>query len=213
MDSLITDALNYNRTVRQELALAPVDAGRLLRGMVDTYPELQPSRAQIEIEGEIPLVMGNEAGLTQCFSNLLGNAVKFAKPGQTPRIRIWAELRNAECRIQNAECGNEHPESRIQHPASSPTEHAPRNTTPHSALGTVRIWIEDNGIGIPEPMLPRVFDMFARGHQGYEGTGIGLALVRKVMDRMGGKVGVESEEGKGSRFWLDLKPGDVRSRR
>jgi len=48
--------------------------------------------------------------------------------------------------------------------------------------------------------------MFSRGHNTYEGTGIGLALVRKVMDRMGGKAGVESEEGRGSRFWLDFRP-------
>ena len=75
----------------------------------------------------------------------------------------------------------------------------------------IRIWVEDEGIGIPESMLPRVFDMFSRGHQSYEGTGIGLALVRKVVHRMGGRVGVESEEGKGSRFWLDLKPGARRS--
>jgi len=173
MDSLITDALNYSKAVRQELVLAPVDAGALLRGMLDSYPELQPSRAHIEIHGEIPRVMGNEAGLTQCFSNLLGNAIKFVKPGQKPEICIRAE--------------------RLQ--------------------GWVRIWVEDNGIGIPEPMLPRVFDMFSRGHQSYEGTGIGLALVRKVTARMGGNVGVESQEGQGSRFWLDLKPGDVRSGR
>ncbi len=166
MDSLIVDALNYSRTVRQELPLEPVDAGALLRGMLDSYPELQPSKAQVEIEGEIPPVMGNEAGLTQCFSNLLGNAVKFAKPGQRPQIRIRAERRE----------------------------------------GWVRIWVEDEGIGIPTSVQPRVFDMFSRGHQSYEGTGIGLALVRKVMDRMGGKAGVESEEGNGSRFWLDLKP-------
>jgi signal transduction histidine kinase len=102
--------------------------------------------------------------LTQCFSNLLGNAVKFRKPGQTPEIRIWAEQRDR----------------------------------------WARIWVEDNGIGISKSMLPRVFDMFSRGHRTHEGTGIGLALVRKVMDRMGGKTGVESEEGKGSRFWLEL---------
>ena len=47
--------------------------------------------------------------------------------------------------------------------------------------------------------------MFARRSKDYEGTGIGLALVGKVVQRMGGKVGVESQEGKGSRFWIELK--------
>ena len=59
-------------------------------------------------------------------------------------------------------------------------------------------------------MIPRLFNMFSRGSTEYEGTGIGLALVRKIVDRMGGRVGVESEPGKGSRFWLELLPGDPR---
>ena len=114
----------------------------------------------------MPVVLGNEAGLTQCFSNLLGNAVKFVKPGEKPEIRVWATQRGE----------------------------------------WVRIWVEDKGIGISKEMLPRVFEMFSRGSKEYEGTGIGLALVRKVVQRMGGKVGVESEEGKGSRFWIELRP-------
>jgi signal transduction histidine kinase len=65
--------------------------------------------------------------------------------------------------------------------------------------------VEDKGIGISKQLLPRVFDMFSRGSNKYEGTGIGLALVRKVMQRMGGRVGVESEEGTGTRFWLELR--------
>ena len=85
MDALITDALNYSKVVRHELELTPVDVGALLRGMLDSYPELQPEKAQIEIAGELPLVMGNEAGLTQVLSNLLGNAIKFVKPGQRSR--------------------------------------------------------------------------------------------------------------------------------
>jgi signal transduction histidine kinase len=53
--------------------------------------------------------------------------------------------------------------------------------------------------------------MFSRGSNKYQGTGIGLALVRKVMDRMGGRVGVESELGKGSRFWIELPAAYARS--
>ena len=65
--------------------------------------------------------------------------------------------------------------------------------------------VEDNGVGISKDFQPRVFDMFQRESNTHEGTGIGLALVRKVTERMGGKVGVESEPGLGSRFWLLLK--------
>ena len=69
---------------------------------------------------------------------------------------------------------------------------------------TVRFWFEDNGIGIPSQYQARIFDMFQQLDKNYEGTGIGLALVRKTVERMKGKVGVESEPGKGSRFWLEL---------
>src|SRR4029077_17122074 len=69
----------------------------------------------------------------------------------------------------------------------------------------VRIWGEDNGIGIPDHVRPRLFGIFQRFNDGYEGTGIGLAIVRKVTERMGGRVGVESTEGQGSRFWVQLR--------
>jgi signal transduction histidine kinase len=65
---------------------------------------------------------GGEAGLTQCFSNLLGNAIKFVRQGEMPRIRIWAEPRG---------------------------DH-------------VRLWFEDNGIGISEEYQARIFGMFQR---------------------------------------------------
>jgi PAS domain S-box-containing protein len=183
MDRLIADALNYSQSVRQELPLEDVDAGKLLRGMLDSYPELQPEKARIRVERRLPIVLANEAGLTQCFSNLLGNAVKFVKAGEVPDIRVWSELLPS----------------------------AQRSTLNTQTAQWVRIWIEDEGIGISKEMLPRVFNMFSRGSKSYEGTGIGLALVRKVVHRMGGRVGVESEEGEGSRFWLELKTGEMRA--
>jgi signal transduction histidine kinase len=74
-----------------------------------------------------------------------------------------------------------------------------------SVNGHVRITVQDNGIGINPEYLDRIFGMFERiNTKAYEGTGIGLAIVKKAVERMGGKVGVESQEGKGSCFWIQL---------
>lgn len=70
----------------------------------------------------------------------------------------------------------------------------------------VRLWIEDNGIGIKPQYQNRLFGMFERVHQSkhYEGTGIGLAIVRKAVEKMGGQVGVKSDGVHGSSFWIEL---------
>jgi len=72
--------------------------------------------------------------------------------------------------------------------------------------GDVRLWIEDNGIGIKPEYQHRLFSVFERVHpeKNYEGTGIGLAIVRKAAERMGGKAGVESDGVNGSKFWIQL---------
>jgi signal transduction histidine kinase len=71
--------------------------------------------------------------------------------------------------------------------------------------GWVRLWVEDNGIGIAPENFSRIFGLFQRLEKRFDGTGIGLAIVSRAVDRMGGKCGLESEEGKGSRFWAELK--------
>jgi signal transduction histidine kinase len=72
--------------------------------------------------------------------------------------------------------------------------------------GNVRLWIEDNGIGIKPEYQHRLFGMFERVHQDrrYDGTGIGLAIVRKAVEKMGGTVGVQSDGITGSSFWIEL---------
>jgi signal transduction histidine kinase len=76
--------------------------------------------------------------------------------------------------------------------------------------GKVRLWVEDNGIGIKPEAQGRLFSMFERVHQdgGYDGTGLGLAIVRKAAERMGGCVGMESDGVSGSSFWIELKAAD-----
>jgi PAS domain S-box-containing protein len=80
-----------------------------------------------------------------------------------------------------------------------------------SAHGRVRLWVEDNGIGIASEHRERVFRAFERLHgmQQYPGTGIGLAIVQKGAARLGGQAGVESEPGAGSRFWVELAEAEA----
>jgi signal transduction histidine kinase len=71
--------------------------------------------------------------------------------------------------------------------------------------GFVRLWVEDNGIGIPPEYQERIFQVFKRLHTtAYPGTGIGLAIVQKGVERMGGRLGVVSSRDEGSRFWIEL---------
>lgn len=74
----------------------------------------------------------------------------------------------------------------------------------------VRLWVEDNGIGIAPEHQARIFQPFERLHgiESYAGTGIGLAIVARAIERMGGDYGVESALGRGSRFWIELKASE-----
>jgi PAS domain S-box-containing protein len=170
LDRLIQDVLSYTRVLHAKLPMERVDLDSLVHGIVADFPSERDVKAAIEIKGKLPAVVGNEALLVQCVSNLLSNGAKFVLPEVTPRVEISAET------FEDV---------------------------------WIRVCFKDNGIGIAPEDHERVFRLFERIHPGAEseGTGIGLTIVRKAVERMGGKVGFESEAGKGSNFWIQLKKG------
>jgi PAS domain S-box-containing protein len=167
LDTLIQEVLAYTRVLRGEVKMEPVDLDALVCQVIDTYPQLQSSEVDIQIEDALPKVMGAKGSLAQCVSNLLTNAVKFVAAGTNPRVKIRAQRLAAD----------------------------------------IRLWVEDNGIGIAPKDQLRIFQMFVRVEHAtaYEGTGLGLTIVRKAVERMGGQMGVESAVGQGSKFWIQLK--------
>jgi len=170
MDRLIQDVLNYSRLVRGDYPFTAVEIEPLLRGILDTYPQFADNAAEIVFQGPFPNVLGNEAMITQIFSNLMGNAVKFVLPGTKPRLKVWAEAQEK----------------------------------------SVRLHVQDNGIGIAQDQHEKIFGIFQQVNKNYEGTGIGLAIVKKAVERMGGKVGLQSEPGRGSIFWIELRREETR---
>jgi signal transduction histidine kinase len=149
-----------------------VDLDRLVRDLVETFPNSQPIKPVILVRGTLPKVMGNEALLAQCVLNLLSNGAKFVPPGTIPRLEVSAQT------MEDA---------------------------------SIRVSFKDNGIGIAPENHERIFRLFERIHpaSNYEGTGIGLTIVRKAVERMGAQVGLESALGHGSIFWLQLKKGSI----
>jgi len=178
MDQLIRDLLAYSRVSRAELQLGRVDLSRVLReATTQLQVEVRSRGARVRVEEPLPAVLGHEATLGQVVANLMSNGIKFVPPDRTPELRIRAELLGGKRGGERAGDG------------------------PH-----LRLWVEDNGIGIATEHHERIFRVFERLHstEAYPGTGIGLAIVRKGMERMGGRAGVESRPGEGSRFWIEL---------
>lgn len=166
LDRLIVDLISYTRMSRDEAPLEPQDVEKIIRDIIDADSHLQSPEAEVRIDDPLARVLGRESALNQVITNLLGNAIKFVRPGETPKIRIWSETQGSR----------------------------------------VRIWIEDKGMGVPKIEQEKIFTMFVQLNDPskFGGTGVGLAIVRKAMQIMHGTVGIESDEGSGSRFWLEL---------
>jgi signal transduction histidine kinase len=129
--------------------------------------------------GDLPEIDGDPSQLRQLFQNLLTNALKFHKPGLPPVVEVTAE--------------------RV---ALSPNG----NGTGHPPAPACRITVRDNGIGFDEKYLDRIFQVFQRlhGRDEYEGTGVGLAICRKIVERHGGTITARSKPGEGAAFAVTL---------
>lgn len=186
-DRLIQDLLSYSQLNQIEIPLQPINLSLLITEILNQLqPEIQRQQAQIQVAEPLGEVLGNRTVLTQVLTNLLSNAIKFVKPQEQPQIYVRSEEIEAPSTAAPIEAESE--------PA---LDLPPQN---------IRLWVEDNGIGIAQEYHQRIFDVFVRlhGSEVYPGTGIGLATVRRGIERLGGQFGVESRMGQGSQFWIEL---------
>jgi len=186
MESLIKDLLAYAKVNSAVNPFKPVSCNAVLEIALSNLGRAIGESAAVVTYDDLPDVVGEETQLIQLFQNLIGNAIKYRKD-LPPRIHVSARsLGDAGVNSRGA---------------------ITRATlrTSHSETGWL-ISVSDNGIGIDSTYFERIFEIFYRLHQGdqYPGTGIGLAVCRKIVERHGGRIWVESEPGRGATFFFTL---------
>jgi two-component system, LuxR family, sensor kinase FixL len=172
MQVLIQDLLSLSRVASNAKPFTTVDLGDVVRIVTsDLEVSINERGGRVEA-GSLPVVFGDRGQLAQLFQNLIGNGLKFQKPGESPVVRVSSEA------IQLTD----------------------------SAGAAWRITVEDNGIGFDEKYHDRIFQIFQRlhGRSEYEGTGIGLAICRKIVDRHSGGIAAFSSLGAGAKFVITL---------
>jgi signal transduction histidine kinase len=127
----------------------------------------------------LPEIIADPVQLQQLFQNLIANAIKFHKPNEAPVVRITGRVFQAQDRLISG-------------------------AIPGDQICQIRV--EDEGIGFDEKFAEQIFVVFQRLHsrEEYEGTGIGLAVCRKITDRHGGTIVAKSSEGQGASFVVTL---------
>lgn len=193
MSGLIRDILTLSRLATQQQPFQPVELGNLVHEVLTDLEALVIEKGAAIDVARLPTVMGDALQLRQLFQNLLSNALKFTLPGQKPRVRVDGELRS-------------------RHEVSANERLAAPATPIHSAAQAVTsfwaISVADNGIGFDAGKYgERIFGTFQRLHgrtSNYSGTGIGLAIVKKVVDNHHGEITVWSREGEGATFTVYL---------
>ena len=183
MEALINSLLHYSRLGRAELLEDPVDMNRVVESAIEVVKISQPGAVTFEIAKDLPEVMGDRTRLSELFTNLLSNGLKYNK-SENKTIEV-GYLRDTEA-IENS-------------PGSASIEISPDQTV---------FYVRDNGIGIREKHLDNVFKIFKRLHPAGRyggGTGAGLTIVKKIVERHGGQIWIESVFGEGSTFYFTLK--------
>ncbi len=175
MQRLIDGLLTLSRVTTQGQEFVRVNLEEVVQEVVrDLEAQIEKVQGRVEV-GHLPTIYADPLQMRQLFQNLLGNALKFHRPDEPPLVRVSGRyLRDRTQRSASA----------------AETEEF------------CRIVVEDNGIGFEEKYLDRIFNMFQRLHPRdvYEGTGVGLAICRKIVQRHGGSITAQSTPGKGSTF-------------
>lgn len=175
MHDLINDLLEYSRLGRADVEMASLSLARIMDEVLEALrDEIAATGARIEVHGPLPMVRGSSAVLLRVLKNLVENAIKYTRAGQAAEIHVSLE---------------------------PPPEPEDLDAPPR-----VHLVVADNGLGIDASHHARIFDVFERLHarDAYPGTGVGLAIVKRGIERLGGRVGLESKLGEGSRFWIEL---------
>ncbi len=179
MRALINDLLTYSRVTTRAKPFAPVDLNAVMEDVIaDLHVRLEETDGRVEI-GDLPTIEADRVQMRRVMQNLVGNALKFHQEGRTPVVEVYSETLEAE-------------------------EDPVLGDPPVERL--CRVFVEDNGIGFEESYIKQVFAPFQRlhGRERYEGTGIGLAICRKIVERHGGHITAESEPGQGAKFIITL---------
>lgn len=175
MQTLINDLLSYSRVTTKAQPFSRVSLDQILSQVVsDLELRIEQTKASVRWEN-LPTLDSDPTQMRQLFQNLIGNALKFTAKDQVAQVKI-----------------------------SGRVFEDPSDKGAHQRI--CQILVEDNGIGFDEKYLDRIFTLFQRlhGRQEYEGTGIGLAICRKIVDRHGGTLTARSEPGKGATFIISL---------
>ncbi len=188
MDDLIEDLLKYSRLERRTIRQSRVDLAALCQSILeDRRPEVEARRLTVRLSMAVPQIDAEPEGLREAVANLVDNAIKFSKPGGT--ISVSSAVLDG---VPRAGTGAE----AAAPPGAEPAAHARH----------VVMAVQDEGIGFDMKYHDRIFEIFQRLHRAedYEGTGVGLAIVKKVAERHGGRAWAASEPGQGSTFYLAI---------